>query len=379
MEIKIATSINGNVTVMEAKGKSGFLGEQTKALYEFLGENAGEKNVEKIIPQEIIKTGTIPSNGVKEETVIIYDDFGLPSIMRKFSKVTNEELFGGSDNTHPAFIIDGEEYDEIYISVYPNCEIKGKPYSLPFQRMWTNITNDDAARACFSKGEGWHLMTEAEWGLVANISRNIYGTLPHGNTASGHYHANKSEFGIVYENSTTLAGSGPTTWTHNHQFDGVHDLCGNVWEMVRGLRIKDGMLQAAKDNNAAMDIDLSEISGNWLPITDYALNAVYASVSDGGIIITTDEDIYQKFGVSRWEDVVIDTDCASEQLKALALYAGEGNSCLYVDSNDGEYFPLRGGNWGVGTNASVFSMDLGNVRTNMDASVGFRSAYYKKR
>ena len=50
-----------------------------------------------------------------------------------------KELFGGSDKTNAAFIIGDEEYDEIYISVYENCEINGKPYSLPMQKPWTGI------------------------------------------------------------------------------------------------------------------------------------------------------------------------------------------------------------------------------------------------
>ena len=40
--------------------------------------------------------------------------------------MTNRELFGGSEKTHPAFIIDGVEYDEIYIGVYEGGEIGGK-------------------------------------------------------------------------------------------------------------------------------------------------------------------------------------------------------------------------------------------------------------
>ena len=108
--------------------------------------------------------------------------------MYKFTRVSNKELFGGSDKPHSAFVIGGEVYDEIYISVYPNCEINGKPYSLPYQKPWTNLTNDEASEACFSKGEGWHLMTAAEWGLIANISLKN-GTLPHGNTNNGQYHA----------------------------------------------------------------------------------------------------------------------------------------------------------------------------------------------
>lgn len=363
---------------MTAEGESYFVGEETKALFEFLKESAGVKNVEKTIPQEIIKTDTVPADGVKEETVVIYDDFGIPSIMRKFSRVTNAELFGGSDKPHPAFVIGGEVYDEIYISVYPNCEIDGRPYSLPFQKPCMDITNDDAARACFAKGKGWHLMTAAEWGLIANISLKN-GTLPHGNTASGCYHANKDECGTVYEYGKTLAGSGPATWAHNHQPDGVHDLCGNIWEMVRGLRIKDGMLQAAKNNDAAMDIDLSETSRDWLPITDNEDNAVYISVlDDEEITITTDEDISRDCVGNYWKNVETNMDCESEQLKELALFNGEPNAYLYVDSTDGEYFPFRGGFWGRGAPAGVFCAYLRNARTYSRASVGFRSAYYKK-
>lgn len=374
-KIKISTGVMGGVT-MEAEGESYFVGEETKALFEFLRGNAGAKNTEKVISQDIVKPVIpAPVDGVKEETVVIYDNAGIPSIMRKFSRVTNAELFGGTDKPHPAFVIGGEVYDEIYISVYPNCEINGKPYSLPFQKLWTNITNDDAAKACFSKGEGWHLMTTAEWGLIANISLKN-DTLPHGNTNCGKYHADESEKGVAYDNYRTLAGSGPATWTHNHKPDGVHDLCGNVWEMVRGLRIKDGMLQAAKNNDAAMDIDLSEASGDWLPIVDSERNAIYASVSDGDITLTTDEDISQDYDGCEWGDV--NMDCESEQLKELALYSGENNAYLYIDSTDGERFPFRGGNWSSGTGAGVFSASLNASRAYTGTYVGFRSAYYKK-
>lgn len=373
-KIKISTGVMGVVT-MEAEGESYFVGEETKALFEFLRGNAGAKNTEKVIPQEVIKPVAVPIDGAKEETVVIYDNAGIPSIMRKFSRITNAELFDGCEDVHPAFIIGGEVYDEIYISVYPNCEINGKPYSLPFQKLWTNITNDDAAKACFSKGEGWHLMTAAEWGLIANISLKN-DTLPHGNTNCGKYHADESEKGVAYDNYRTLAGSGPATWTHNHKPDGVHDLCGNVWEMVRGLRIKDGMFQAAKNNDAAMDIDLSETSGNWLPIVDSECNAIYASVSDGDITLTTDEDISQDYDGCKWGDV--NMDCESEQLKELALYSGGNNAYLYIDSTDGEYFPCRGGSWGNGASAGVFFTSLSYSRASTSSLLGFRSAYYKK-
>jgi hypothetical protein len=271
-------------------------------------------------------------------------------------------------------LIDDDKYDEIYISVYPNCEINGKPYSLPFQKMWTNITNDDAAKACFSKGEGWHLMTAAEWGLLANISLKN-GTLPHGNTNGGKYYADEKETGVVYGSGATLTGSGPATWTHNHKPDGVHDLCGNVWEMIRGLRIKDGRLEAAENNNAAMDIDLTKNGEAWHPILDCTGKPVYVSVEDY-IRFTTDNSISQNYDGCEWGDV--EMDCESEKLKALALYGGEPNVYCYIDSTNGEYFPSRGGCWNGGAGAGVFYVYLGYPRSGSRTYIGFRSAYFKK-
>lgn len=372
-KLKISTGVMGVVT-MEAEGESYFVGEETKALFEFLRGNAGAKNTEKAIPQEVVKPVAVPIDGAKEETVVIYDNAGIPSIMRKFSRITNAELFGGTDKPHPAFVIGDEVYDEIYISVYPNCEINGKPYSLPFQKLWTNITNDDAAKACFSKGEGWHLMTAAEWGLIANISLKN-GTLPHGNTNGGKYHADESEKGVLYDNCRTLAGSGPATWTHNHKPDGVHDLCGNVWEMVRGLRIKNGKLEAAKNNDAAMDIDLTQEGDAWQSVVDDTGKPIFVSVEDG-IKFTTDENISHDYNSCEWGDV--EMNCESDQLKALALYRGEPNVYCYIDSTEGEYFPFRGGRWHGGADAGVFSTYLDHSRTSSNTGVGFRSAYYKK-
>ena len=314
--------------------------------------------------------------GVEGNVVAIYDNAGIPSFMYKFIRVSNKELFGGSDRPHPAFVIGGEVYDEIYISVYPNCEINGKPYSLPYQKPWTNLTNDEAAEACFSKGEGWHLMTAAEWGVIANISLKN-GTLPHGNTNDGQYHADASEKGVKYDggNGRTLTGSGPATWTHNHTPEGVHDLCGNVWEMLRGLRIKDGVLYAAKDNDAALNIDLTQEGDDWHRIKDNSGNIVKVSV-DGSIKITTYPAVEQDYTGDCWEDV--DIDCESEQLKELALFAGEPKAYLYIDSTDGEYFPIRGGSWGNGANAGLFYTYLHDPRSYSNWHIGFRSAYFKK-
>lgn len=365
---------NTTETSFEATGVDYLNDELVKSL--FGGEKA-QRIITEGKPEETV-LAEIPSSrpDVKHEVVAIYDNAGIPSIMHRFTRVTNEELFGGSSKTHGAFIIGGEEYDEIYISVYENCEINGKPYSLPHMKPWTNITNDDAARACFSKGEGWHLLTALEWGLLADTSLKN-GTLPHGNTNCGKYHAEPEEQGEAYDGYRTLTGSGPATWTHDHTQEGVHDLCGNIWEMVRGLRLKNGKLQAAKNNDAALDIDLTEEGDDWQDVLDDAGNPVRVSVSDeDDITITTEQDIEKDYCGSRWGDVRI--ECESEQLKELALFNGEPEAYFYADSTEGEYFPFRGGGWSDGASAGVFCTYLSYPRSCVGSSIGFRSAYFKK-
>lgn len=71
-------------------------------------------------------------------------------------------------------------------------------------------------------------------------------------------------------------------------------------------------------------------------------------------------------------------NCDSEQLRALALFAGEEKAGCYVDSTEGEYILIRGGDWGNGGNAGVFYSNLGSPRSYADGDVGGRSAYFKK-
>ena len=229
--------------------------------------------------------------GADWDVVAIYDDAGIPSIMHRFRRMSNKELFGGSDKPHPAFIIGGEVYDEIYISVYPNVMINGKPYSLPFQKPAGNITLDDFSKACFSKGEGWHPMTAAEWGFLANLSLKL-GTLPHGNTDYGAWHGDHKEHGQKEPNSNrTLTGTGPETWTHDHTKTGVHDLCGNIWEVLAGLRIKNGVLMVAANNDAALpETDLTQCGDDWKLLTDDKGAPVYVSASGSEIVFTTNND-----------------------------------------------------------------------------------------
>ena len=70
--------------------------------------------------------------------------------------------------------------------------------------------------------------------------------------------------------------------------------------------------------------------------------------------------------------------CDSEQLRALALFAGEEKAGCYVDSTEGEYILIRGGDWYSGGHAGVFYSNLYYPRSYARGNIGGRSAYFKK-
>ena len=364
---------------MAAEGSEKFAADQAAAFLAY-AERDSIRSVAADAPAEVPVPLTEPERvpgGMEHDVVAIYDNAGIPSIMHRFRRITDKELFGGSDKVHPAFIIGGEVYDEIFISVYQNTMINGKPYSLPMAEPVYNITQDDFAEACFSKGEGWHCITAPEWGLLADTSAML-GTLPHGNTNCGKWHGDDAETGVLIGGGPkTLTGSGPATWTHNHKPTGVHDLCGNLYEHCRGARVKDGALQAAENNDAALpETDLSENGDGWRPIVDDTGRPLFVSVDGGKITITPDQEIERDYNGCRWADVTVESE--SEQLKELAFFAGEPDAYCFMDSAEGEYVLFRGGNWDYGADSGVFYASLSTPRSNSGASVGGRSAYFRK-
>lgn len=315
---------------------------------------------------------------INARNVVVFDNEGIPSIMVRFNKCTNADLFkGGSNQTHPAFIIDGKEVDRIYIAKYPCTLINGKPYSLPFAKPATNIDFDEAARACFSKGAGWHLLTAAEYALVA-LESEKNGTPPRGNTNLGASHSNPEEKGVRCDGGyKTATGSGPSTWAHDHTSYGVYDLCGNVWEWVNGLRLMDGRIEVIENNNAANPVDVGAASPLWKPVLCGGEPTRFI-VDDEGIRLTAAGEDCTDWDGCAWKDLRRDIE-PPELLKALALCPeNEVNkdSFLYVDTN-GERLPLRGGDWLDSSRAGVFALNLNSLRSGVHAHIGFRSAFYE--
>ena len=318
---------------------------------------------------------------------VLFDDKGLPSIMVRIPKFKISDVIdGGSETTHPAFIVNGVEKNEIFISKYQNVVIGDRAYSLAMQDPKTSVNFDQAKLYSENKGTGWHLMTNAEWAAIALWCKKN-GFMPRGNNNYGADHSAGHEKGIEVtkdgdRTGRVATGSGPTNWAHDGSNAGIYDLNGNVHEWSGGLRILDGEIQIIADNNAAVTgLNQTASSTLWKAL------AVDGSLVAPGSANTLKYDNPAKLvkaiittGSSNinFETLAAETGITVPMiLKALALApfeADHGGDRLYTN-NIGEMLPLRGGAWISTSLAGVFALNQSNPRAFASGIIGFRSAF----
>ena len=337
---------------------------------------------------------------------VIYDDLGLPSVMVRIPKFRICDVIeGGSDAVHPAFIVDGREVPEIFVSKYSNVVIENRAYSLPARDPAAgDVIHDVAKAACERKGRGWHLMSNAEWSAIALWCKKN-GYMPSGNNAFAKDVYKTYERGTVsftydkngeMKEGRTLTGSGPVAWAHDNSPAGIYDMNGNVWAQLSGLRLVDGEIQITPNNDSAMALDESENSLLWKAILpDGTLVApgtpgtLKMTVRDGKPEISTEitghpaEHGVEENGLSAaWASCKFDAMGAAcdipEILKTLCLFPadkdGYGEQMIWF-VNRGERFPWRGGTWDAYQYSGVFCTFMCYPRAHESIWMGFRSAY----
>lgn len=341
-----------------------------------------------------------------------YDDKNMPSVMVKIPKFTWADVgIGTSTDVFPAFKVNGQEIDAIYFSKYMNIVQNGRVYSLPGQDFAGNINFNNSIAACIAKGEGWHLQTRLEWMAVALWSLKN-GTLPKGNNDYGKDHSETVYKAIPltwtsadHRIAHVAGGTGPLTWSHNGQQDGIWDMNGNGWEWVGGVRTVYGELQViSKDGvtfgNDAADPDNSQAatSALWYAIdgttgalitpngsgtTENSLKIDKISSKltwvTGAISMATPGQINAALGAVECDASVCDT--AKNILRALGFLAPEGytsaqlgNDQVYFDNSQAERMFYCGGGY---INASFAGVFFANVlaRSSTSSIHSLRGAY----
>lgn len=300
---------------------------------------------------------------------------------------------------------------------------------------WRYITYWEARKAAANCGVGWHLLTAFEWASLAFWSKK-YGTQPHGNNRNVNPPSDttwttetaKLDLACNARNAgwyANLVGTGPNTWAHNHQADGVFDLNGNMWEWNLGLHLRTadegaaaGMpLVLASTNvtlagspygsSTAVGLNsLTDSSKTWT-INEFAgcelmdsAGTRHAVASNTATVLalssglTPASGVYEALkavatdivaGMSSGNKILTLRNSAAD-LKPFAVPATSDGTGAAAYGNDGYWFDtadpgsapnairsaLRGGNWPDGSSAGVFALYLLSVPANAGVSIGFR-------
>lgn len=301
---------------------------------------------------------------------VIFDKRGIPDIMVAF---TPDELGLPAE-------LKGKKVSEYLIAKYQATMNNGVPYSMPYQKPAVDVNLDQAIELCEAKGPGWHLITNDEWAALARQSLKL-GTMPTGNTNSGKSHSHPEQTGTTYDGGygKTLTGSGPVEWNHDGTAKGVADMCGNVWELVGGIRFLNGQVQVIPNNGAAAGADQSKDSKEWEAIYTPDGDPIYFNPREGEIFVEPTEAEEKDYDGVRFTDLEAKSLEVPDKLIELGLYSPTGyesDEYFWID-NDGERCVYRGGGWFNGPYAGVFSLGGSHSRAGSGTSLGFRSAYVR--
>lgn len=339
------------------------------------------------------------------KNTVVLDDVNMPSVMVRIPKfLLSNVIDGATAAAHPAFIINDTEKDCIMISKFQNIVVNNRAYSLPYKDPEIYISTDNARIKCENKGNGWHLMSAAEWGAIALwCKKNKF--LPYGNTYYGKdfresvYSAIPAYTDSSGKTCSIATGSGPVTWTHNNQPDGICDLSGNVWEECDGIRLHYGELQIMKSNDCADRNNSKEAdSPNWKAINGMTGELIFPDGSG-----TTENSLKLDFVSSKWkwtigENITKRSDTqlefktvtaddsihisAKEMLNALILLPDDASFNYEEDvtcaaTNASYRAGIYGGAWRSKNGAGIFTSNFNRSATYTQDVIGFRSAYYE--
>ena len=205
---------------------------------------------------------------------VLYDNDGYPSLMYRIPVMSvgafSQDL-GDFATPHPAFVVGGVRKNEIYISVFQTCVYNGHYVSwfgLPSTSM---VGIADLRNNIRAKGEGWHLETVYERSLLGLLALKYNSPTPRGNTCWGRSSAVGFEYecakmyngklpgnaesgeGEQINGALWINGTQSHAWSPDKSAWGIQDVIGGYHEICDLIKMVDGFLYMAEDNNYSAD------------------------------------------------------------------------------------------------------------------------------
>ena len=231
------------------------------------------------MPRSIVRTMVeSASNGA---ATVIWDDYGYPSMMYRIPKTSIASLaptLGDYSTVHPAFVVNGVEKGCIYVAIYQTSFIDGHPVSWYGLQPSGGRSIATCKASALAKGQGWHLETIYERALICLLSAKYNGLSPRCNSYYGMSYGVSHGDNYTYEfcqradgnvpGTNTFAakwinGSQPNSWSHNGTRWGIFDIIGGFWEFCDLMKVVNGQVYLASDNN------YSGLEENWIPTGAY--------------------------------------------------------------------------------------------------------------
>lgn len=216
------------------------------------------------------------------------------------------------------------------IMKYEAKNVGGVATSAPADRPWASITQASAVAACASLGNGSHLITNAEWTILARDIETV-----------------------------------PSNWNSTRIYTGNSDLSPN--DTLPVLNPSDPYDQTQNISPSMQRRTFNLSNGNVI----WDLSGNIAEWTSDVCRIGTGQGLWQGTGEIEWNDSSL-ADYEKQAAGPIGNFTTINGIGNYIGCNHDNYAFNRGGRWGGPHMAGLFDVDLSYWSTYSGGAVGFR-------